>query len=152
MILAEISADGWVMIIGAISLGLLQIIGSVLAWLRSHMMQLSTEANARAVAKEVEGVRHSAAMAAAKADDANKTIKAATEKTDEKLDKLTEVTDDIHKLSNSQYGTSLRLTAELSRWKANQEDNPEYARAAEEAEKMYREHMASQAKVDAKNK
>lgn len=69
------------------------------------------------------------------------------------LNRLAQVTADTHTLVNSQYGTSLRLTAELSRWKANQTGStPEDRTAADHAEKMYHEHQTKQRIVDRKDR
>lgn len=54
----------------------------------------------------------------------------------------------IHTLVNSAMGVQLRINADLSRWKADRTGNPEHAKDAEKAEKLYLEHEESQAKVD----
>jgi len=54
----------------------------------------------------------------------------------------------IHTLVNSASGVTLKLNAELSRWKAVQTNDPEHARDADKAEKLYLEHQRRQAKVD----
>ncbi len=65
------------------------------------------------------------------------------------LKENTDVTRDTHTLVNSNMGEQLKLTAELSRWKADQTGNPEHIRSAELAETKLREHEAKQANVDA---
>lgn len=54
----------------------------------------------------------------------------------------------IHTLVNSATGVQLKLNSELSRWKADQTNNPDHAKAADKAEKLYLEHEESQAKLD----
>lgn len=54
----------------------------------------------------------------------------------------------IHTLVNSATGVQLKLNSELSRWKADQTNDPDHDKAAEKAERLYLEHEESQAKVD----
>jgi hypothetical protein len=46
----------------------------------------------------------------------------------------------IHDLVNSAMGRQLRINAELARWKANTTKEPIDITAADEAEKLYRQH------------
>ena len=69
-----------------------------------------------------------------------------------KINAIAAVTRDVHTLVNSNMGVQLKLNAELSRWKATQmKGSPgeaAAATAANEAEKLYNDHVAKQHIVD----
>jgi len=72
----------------------------------------------------------------------------STTATDKKLDALAIVAEATHTLVNSNMAVQLKLTAELSRWKADQTNDPEHILAAEHAERLLKEHEHKQALVD----
>ena len=80
--------------------------------------------------------------AAGNAEEVKTTLAAVTAQQDGKLDR-------IHTLVNSNMGVQLRMTAELARWKAVQTRDPQHIAEAENAERLYREHVEKQAAVDA---
>ncbi len=89
-----------------------------------------------------DAVAKTADAAAGKAEEVKTTLAAATAQQDGKLDR-------IHTLVNSNMGVQLRMTAELARWKAVQTRDPKHIAEAENAERLYREHVEKQAAVDA---
>jgi len=68
----------------------------------------------------------------------------------EKLIKIEETGEKVHTLVNSNMGVQLKLSAELSRWKADQTNDPQFEADAKLAESRLREHEAKQALVDKK--
>ncbi len=65
------------------------------------------------------------------------------------LEDITKTAHDTHTLVNSNMAVQLKLNAELSRWKADQEpDNKAFKDAADKAERMYSDHVSRQSQVD----
>lgn len=67
-----------------------------------------------------------------------------------KVQTISKSTDAVHTLVNSNMGAQLKLGAELSRWKAVQTRNKQDVAAADEAERLWRDHEAKQAMVDSR--
>jgi hypothetical protein len=91
-----------------------------------------------------------AADAAKEAQEVKANLKETAGATGQKLDDIAKVGEKNHVLLNSNMGAALKLTAELSRWKADQTKADEDETAARVAEQNYREHLGKQATVDAK--
>lgn len=115
-------------------------------------LQFKTNALASDAASKVAEVAVQAEKIAAKAETVKRTLDATTKVTDEKLDSLEKVTTETHALVNSGSLVTLKLLAEVSRWKATQTKDPDHLKAAELAEQNVRDHEAKQAELDAKEK
>ncbi len=83
-----------------------------------------------------------------KLENVKTTLEDNTAATDEKLANLAKVAEATHTLVNSAMGRALALTAETARAKAQITCDRADLIAADLAEKMLKEHMAKQAKVD----
>lgn len=98
-------------------------------------------------------IAENVAKVAVASDRTEKKQDAAAAETKESLTSISNDTQTSVKWSNHIYGAQLKLTAELSRWKADQtkgtEDGEVNEAAAENAERLYDEHMKQQAKMDA---
>lgn len=68
-----------------------------------------------------------------------------------RLAKMTTQLADVHMLVNSNFGAQLKLNAANSRWRADMSKKKEDIKAAAEAEKLLREHEATQTTVNAHN-
>lgn len=73
-----------------------------------------------------------------------------TENISIKTDVLTKVSNDTHMLVNSAMGAQLRLASVLSDRIAALTKDPDDEKAADEAHRLYDEHMLKQKKVDEK--
>jgi len=135
------------------------------AAVKEKKAELAAEA-ARVESARVAAQAHKAAVnaqlaterAASKARKVKKVLVNTTAATNTQLNDLAVVAietqktgEKTHDLVNSQYGVQLRLGAELSRWKADKEPTKENLAAAKLAEKLFHDHEAKQAKVDAKD-
>ena len=87
--------------------------------------------------------------AAIRAEQVKKTLEISTRLTVDKLANLTKVSKSTHSFVNSLMGEQLKQTAELSRWKANNTKLKVDIKAAENAERLLKEHMEAQKIVDA---
>lgn len=126
MLFAEIDAGGWAMIIGAVFLGVTQVVKMILDYRREK----DKAAKVEEVAVKQEQV---------------------VEAQDKKLEALATVADKTHSLVNSAMGKQKELLAITARSKAVITNDPDDIKAADVAEKEDREHKAAQAKVDAKH-
>src|SRR5678815_441380 len=118
---AALDANGWVMIIGAVTLGAIQIIAAMRA--------------------SVAAMR-----ASAKTDTVAKALKDSNASTDMKLDDMAEVSQKTHALVNNAMSVQLKLNAVLARRVADSTKDPTDIKVAEMAEAVYTEHVAKQAK------
>lgn len=141
---AEIDASGYAIIIGAVFLGITQIVGMVLAYYRER----DKVERDKVVAAKVEEVKAEATKAAVKVVEVKADLRAVATRQDQKLTSIQEVGNANHALLNSGHEAQLKLGAELSRWKADHEGSEENLIAADKAEKLYQDHVAKQAKVD----
>jgi len=141
-------ASGWAIVIGAVFIGITQIVSMILAYLREQAKMVRD----MAVAKKVEEVKDQAEQAAEQVKEVKTALEETTSATSEKLDKIAETSDKTHTLVNSNMGVQLKLNAELSRWKADQTKDKSDEAAAIQAEHMFREHEGKQATVDAGRK
>lgn len=123
--LADIDASGWALIIGAVFLGLTQIATMHFSYKRDQL-----------AAKKVEAVKVA--------------LEASGKATDKKLDAIAEVGDATHTLVNNNMGIQLKLNAVTLRRLAGITKKTGDREAAIAAEKLYAEHMAKQAVVDAR--
>jgi hypothetical protein len=112
----------------------------VLAWLqlRTQVIMKNTAKSAVATGKE----------AASKADDVKQDLKKTTGAIREQLTELGVVSRDTHTLVNNNMAIQLRLNASLSRRLADMTGKQEDKDAAEQADRLYREHEAKQTVVD----
>ena len=118
-----IDAGGYVIIIGAVFLGLTQVVSLILQYLSS---------------RKVEAVRTDLAI--------------NTEANSEKLDGLTETNKQIHTLVNSNMGVQLEISAVFARRIAVITKDPEDLKAADLAERYLKEHQEKQGIVDKQSK
>jgi hypothetical protein len=117
------------------------IVGAVLAYFLARMNRGQAAADKAAV---VDRIQVKEALETNQAE-----VKSAlTEHTTSQDKKL----DAIHALVNSAMGAQLKMTADALRAVADANTTPENIQAAEEAEKLYDEHQAKQAVVDASSK
>lgn len=134
---------------------LISLIGSFIAligtmftgYMAFKMAQLNTLSAAAAVAVKA---------AAVEVKEVKDSLQETTTATTHKLNEIVKTGEKNHILLNSNMGAALKLTAELSRWKADQmkgQDDGVAARTAEAAAKVaelnYQEHVGKQATVDA---
>lgn len=77
-------------------------------------------------------------------------LEKTTSVADTKLNAIAKVADATHKLTNSNMGVQLRLTAGMARRVADLTGNPKDVQAADEAEQLCKEHQTQQDKVDEK--
>lgn len=80
----------------------------------------------------------------------NKKTEKAALVTEVKLDAIAKVADATHKLTNSNMGIQLRLTAGMARRVADLTGKPKDIQAADEADLLSKEHQTQQDKVDEK--
>lgn len=133
------------------AISILGFCGLAVTGLFTHLSSVRTsQQQAEKQDQKLDVVAEKADVAAAKVEEVKTTLVKADAKNDEKLDGLAKDTKDIHTLVNSGRGVTLRLNAELSRWKADQTKKPEDNQAATLAEREWHEHNTQQAKVDAK--
>jgi hypothetical protein len=111
-------------------------LSAVIAYLIARLTRGQTAAavEVRAAAVEVRQVK--------------RTLDQTTAVQSRQLGDLADVAAATHVLVNNNMAVQLKLNAELSRWKAEQTRDPADARAAEAAERLYREHEVKQAAVD----
>jgi len=118
------------------------LIAGIQAWTstktKTAIVQASVAAGARSIVAEskVEGVRT--------------TLITSNVVTSNKLNNISNVLDSTHILVNRNYGNQLKLTEIALRRLAQVTKEPEDFAAADEALKLYKEHMQNQAKVDTK--
>jgi dihydroxyacetone kinase len=127
------SAEGWVLIIGAIFYGIDRVVAMFLAYHREKD-RLIREA---AVADKVEEVRVRTVASDKKVDKVAATLVESKASTDEKLDS-------IHDLCNSAMAEQKRMVAVSTRETANATRDPAHIAIAEAAEIAYERHIASQ--------
>lgn len=116
----------------------LALFGAVFAVATSVQMWLQYETNKLA------------ANAAIKTQEVAKVLDETKKINDEKLDGLEKLSKANHKLLNSDSLITKRLLAQVSRWKANETNDPNHVRAAEDAEKDVKESEAKQKEVNQK--
>lgn len=85
---------------------------------------------------------------AVKAEEVKQTLDESTKSTGNQLEELVKTTEATHELVNSGSLVTLKLLADVTRWKADQTGDPDHIKAAELAEKNVKEHEAKQATVD----
>src|SRR5205823_4854121 len=83
-----------------------------------------------------------------KAEEVKQTLEAATAGTAGMLQGLKETAVATHALVNDRHGAALHAVAALARELATLKDTPESNRDAEKAERLAREHDASQARLN----
>lgn len=131
----SISAEGWVIIIGAIFIGLTTLVIQVLT------LYFNYATNRDKVRRDM--------IAELKVEQVKKTLETSTHQHVEKLEEVAQVTKATHTLVNSNMGIQLKMNAELARWKADHTSNPKYEQEALLAEKALEEHLEKQKIVDA---
>lgn len=131
---AEIDPTGWAIIIAAVCVGVGGVITSVVNLVLGFLERKAAARRAIETAKKVEEVKT--------------TLEESTVVQAERIEELKKVADETHTLVNNNMGVQLKLNMELSRWKADQGNDPAHIRDAEQAEKLYNEHMEKQAVVD----
>jgi 4-amino-4-deoxy-L-arabinose transferase-like glycosyltransferase len=154
MLFAEIDASGWVVIIGAITLGIIQVANLVITYLNGRNANASAQVadvKVSAVAQKVDIATQAAGLAAERAGIAANIAQESGLDRDVKLEEIAKVGKTVHSLVNSAMGVQLKVNAELARWKADQTKLPEDREAADKAENLYREHEAKQIKADEEN-
>ncbi len=98
----------------------------------------------KAIIASTDAAQETADKAAVKVDE----VAAVNAEQSDMLSNLTKTTDATYKLANSHTRASLKLIADLSRWKANQTRDASDAKEADNAERVLREHDAKQAEAD----
>jgi hypothetical protein len=88
-------------------------------------------------------------QAAVKAEEVKVDLKASDAETSKKLNEMAEVGEATHTLVNANMGVQLLLNATVTRRLADITKDPVDAEAAGLAQKLYDEHQAKQATVDA---
>lgn len=124
MLFADISAEGWVLIISAI--GIPKVIDMVLEGYRARARELRD----KEIAAKVEAVRVEAKEGS------------------NKLEAIAKVSEATHTLVNSNMGAQLKLTAVATRRLAALTNDQADLDAADLADKLLAEHEAKQAVVD----
>lgn len=120
----------------------------------SELRRIQTDAEqslaARKTAANVADVKTALGVSDEKVEEVKNNLVVSEQKTTAQLTSIAKVAADTHTLVNSNFGVQLRLNMELSRWKADQTKLTADIDAANSAQKLYEEHMAKQATVDAK--
>ncbi len=165
MLVAELTAEGWVLVIGAVFLGFAKIASMILDYHREKLKRIRDEvvadrvalvaehqewarrtldAATRETAQKLEDVRVAAVEAAAQvAEELARTTRA----TDRKLEGIAATGDAVHTLVNDRYGIALRTI--LSQAEALAKGGGEEAeRAAVAARAALAEHDQKQRVVD----
>lgn len=125
---------------------------SLLTELRRIQNDAEQSAIAKKAAENVEEVKTALGVSDAKVEEVKQTLVVSEKKTSDQLTNIAKVSEDTHILVNSNMGVQLQLNMELSMWKADQTKLHADIEAANAAQKLYHEHMAKQAKVDASAK
>ncbi len=108
------------------------------------LTMLQQDRNATAAADSVKEVAAKAEIVAEKADEFKEVLKSSGDRSEHKLDS-------IHALVNNAMAMQLKVNMLLSRELAIAKPNSStHAVAAEEAERLYKDHMAKQANIDIK--
>ncbi len=156
---AELDGNAWVVVIGAITLGALQILALALKGLSMVLDFQREKSKAKRdaeVADKVEAVKEQAATAATlartaaiKVTEVKHDLAVSTEASSSQLNELASIAHATHVLVNNNMAVQLKLNAELSRWKAGQTGLAADAEAANQAEHLYAMHQLRQGVVDA---
>ncbi len=151
MIFAELSAEGWVLIIvaaGSIATSLYTLNIGARDRKRQDAREDAKIERDRLAAEKVEAVRLQARDAAVKVDDVKVTLKEANDATTVKLDSIAEVGLRTEKYCNSAMGRALRMTAGTARAKADITHDPVDIVAADLAERESGDHEKKQSEMD----
>lgn len=119
---------------------------------RNNELQQMAATKVAEVAIQAKEIASQAEEIAVKAETVKQTLATTTNVTNGKLDGLKKTTDETKHLVNSDSLVTLKLLAEVSRWKATQTKDPDHLKAAELAEQNVLDHEKKQAELDAETK
>lgn len=142
MLFSELTAEGWVLIIGALFFGIQQTVSMILEYTRNNAKIERDVAIDKKVNVATEKVEE-------KLDDIHKKVETVTEKVEEKLENISKVGEAVHTLVNSAMSEQKRMLVEVTKAKYNITRDPADKLAMEMAVLAYNEHEAKQAVVDA---
>lgn len=165
MLLAELDANGWVMIIGAVFLGAGQIVQMFIAWRRelkkieredaankliatvAQKQDVATQKVAEVAIKQdiatrkVDEVAHKQEVATAKSAEIHQVILEETASQTVKIDAIKETAEKTAAFVNGATTTQLEVTAEALRKLADKTHEPKDIHAAETAEAFLKKHL-----------
>jgi hypothetical protein len=150
MTFGTITAEGWVLIIGAIGAVLVQLVLQVFQFLTARAAAKQSERNSEKIDTVTDKLHEQDKLAA----EAKKDLIKVTETSLAKQDELKTVVVDVKKLMNGRFTAQIREKAEAYRMLYNSTGDPGHKSLADNAEAELARHLENEKKIaeEAKNK